>query len=170
MVFWISQVWGASFHVSFPDLRPFGRPGQTYNSSGITPFGSRWAPSNTRSEKFSFFHNARRNGQIKLVNLSDGPIMPDGMGRSSRLDLSNRQIHPVRSSGFLACMVYHAWCLSIGLDVWCLSVGLDDWCLSNNLALMSEFRLSCLMFECRLSRLMSERRTRHHLHPKFNVN
>lgn len=58
-------LWGTSLHVSFPDSRPFGHPMQTYNPSRITSSISRWAPYDARGEKISFFHNARRNGQIK---------------------------------------------------------------------------------------------------------
>ena len=56
--------------------------------------------------------------------------MPDGKDRPSRLDLPDWQINPVKSSGFLACVVNHAWCLSTRLAAWLLSAGLDDWCLS----------------------------------------
>ena len=66
----LSTLWEASFHMSFPDSRPFGWPGQTYNPSRITPFGPKQASFDTRSEKISFFHNARQNGQTKPV----GPI------------------------------------------------------------------------------------------------
>lgn len=69
---------GTFLHVSFLDLKPFDRPKQTYNSSLINP-------SDTRSEKFFFFHNAKQNGQTKPTNLSDEPTMLDGMNRSSRL-------------------------------------------------------------------------------------
>ena len=71
---------GNSLHVSFPDSRPFGYPGQTDNPSRITPSG-------TKSEKLSFFHNAKQNGQTKSIDLSDGPTMLDEMDRPSQLDL-----------------------------------------------------------------------------------
>ena len=80
--------------------------------------------------KFSLFHNARWNGQIKPINLSDGLTMPDEIDRPNRLDLSDRQINSVKSSRFLACVVNHAWCLSFGLDTGCLSTRLDTRCLS----------------------------------------
>ena len=126
-------MWRAFLHVSFPHSRPFGHLGQTHNLFGITPFGPRWTPFGIRSEKFSFFHNTRWNRQTKPIDLLDGPTMSDEMDRPSQLDLTNEQIHPVKSSRFLTCVVNHAWCLSTSLNDWCLSANLDNWCLSDEL-------------------------------------
>ena len=83
--------------------------------------------------KFSFFHNAKWNGQTKPTDLSNELTMPDGIDKPSRLDLPDRQINTIKSSWFLTCVVNHTWCLSTDLDTWYLSTGLDVWCLSAGL-------------------------------------
>ena len=51
--------------------------------------------------------------------------MSDIMDRPSRLDLLDRKINPIQSSGFFTYVVNHAWCLSARLDAWCLNCELD---------------------------------------------
>ena len=50
---------GASLHVSFPDSRPFGQLGLTYNPFGITQSETKQVSSDTKNEKFSLFHTTK---------------------------------------------------------------------------------------------------------------
>ena len=107
----IIYIYRASLHVSFPDSRPFGRLGQTYDPFRITSLLC--LTPEVRSFPYS--------------------TMLDEIDKPSRLDLSDGQINPVKSLGFLTYVVNHAWCLSDGLDSWCLSNKLDTLCLSDEL-------------------------------------